>query len=81
MTTLDPTPIEAPAAQPWHDTTLPVAERVERLLAAMTLEEKVAQLGSRWDGNDMQESDAGHAVGAVMRAHAQRRDVGDGAAE
>jgi beta-glucosidase-like glycosyl hydrolase len=42
----------------WHDTTLPVAERVELLLAAMTLEEKVAQLGSRWVGNDMQPADA-----------------------
>ena len=40
--------------QPWHDPALPVAERVELLLAAMTLAERVAQLGSRWVGNDMQ---------------------------
>jgi beta-xylosidase len=40
--------------QPWRDPALPVAERVELLLAAMTVEEKVAQLGSRWVGNDMQ---------------------------
>src|SRR3954453_13460737 len=39
---------------PWKDTALPVAERVDLLLEAMTLEEKVAQLGSRWVGNDMQ---------------------------
>ena len=39
---------------PWRDTALPVAERVELLLTEMTLEEKVAQLGSRWVGNDMQ---------------------------
>ena len=39
---------------PWQDTALPVPERVDLLLAAMTLEEKVAQLGSRWLGNDMQ---------------------------
>ncbi|MFF5295989.1 beta-glucosidase family protein [Paractinoplanes globisporus] len=44
------------ANQPWQDPALPVTERVERLLAAMTVEEKVAQLGSRWVGNDMQES-------------------------
>jgi beta-glucosidase-like glycosyl hydrolase len=38
----------------WQDAALPVADRVDALLAAMTLEEKVAQLGSRWVGNDMQ---------------------------
>jgi beta-glucosidase-like glycosyl hydrolase len=46
---------------PWQDTTLSIAERVEQLLAQMTLEEKIAQLGSRWIGNDMRaaEPDAG----------------------
>jgi len=39
---------------PWQDATLSSAERVEALLQEMTLEEKVAQLGSRWVGNDMQ---------------------------
>jgi beta-glucosidase len=34
----------------WTDTTLPVADRVDALLAAMTPEEKVAQLGSVWPG-------------------------------
>ncbi|HET6533282.1 MAG TPA: glycoside hydrolase family 3 N-terminal domain-containing protein [Actinoplanes sp.] len=34
----------------WTDTTLPVAERVDALLGAMTPEEKVAQLGSVWPG-------------------------------
>ncbi|GIE90672.1 glycoside hydrolase family 3 N-terminal domain-containing protein [Actinoplanes regularis] len=47
--------------QPWRDPALPVAERVEALLAEMTLEEKVAQLGSRWVGNDM--GDSGHDDG------------------
>ncbi|MEA3215602.1 MAG: beta-xylosidase, partial [Acidimicrobiia bacterium] len=47
-------PAQESAMPPWRDTTLPVAERVERLLEEMTLEEKVAQLGSRWLGNDMQ---------------------------
>ena len=40
------------ATQQWRDPALPVADRVEALLAQMTLEEKVAQLGSRWIGND-----------------------------
>ena len=37
----------------WQDETRPVAERVDLLLAAMTLEEKVGQLGSRWIGNNL----------------------------
>jgi beta-glucosidase-like glycosyl hydrolase len=42
------------ATPPWRDTTLSVAARLESLLLEMTLQEKVAQLGSRWVGNDMQ---------------------------
>ncbi len=57
MTTVDPTPITDSASRPWLDPALPTAERVEALLAAMTLEEKVGQLGSRWVGNDMQDAD------------------------
>jgi beta-glucosidase-like glycosyl hydrolase len=38
--------------QLWRDPGQPAAERVEALLAEMTLEEKVAQLGSRWLGKD-----------------------------
>ena len=38
--------------QPWHDPALPIAERVAALLAEMTLDEKIAQLGSRWLGKD-----------------------------
>jgi beta-glucosidase len=37
----------------WQDETRPLPERVELLLAAMTLEEKVGQLGSRWVGNNL----------------------------
>jgi beta-xylosidase len=39
--------------KPWRDQARSVAERVELLLSEMTLEEKVAQLGSRWVGNAM----------------------------
>ena len=50
-------PAAAGQAQPsWQDTTLAVATRVELLLDQMTLEEKVAQLGSRWLGKDLRES-------------------------
>ncbi|WP_045747898.1 glycoside hydrolase family 3 N-terminal domain-containing protein [Actinoplanes rectilineatus] len=38
--------------QPWQDPALPITDRVEALLRVMTLEEKVAQLGSRWIGKD-----------------------------
>ena len=46
-----------PAVRPWQDTALPIGERVDLLLAAMTVAEKVAQLGSRWVGNDMSTTD------------------------
>jgi beta-xylosidase len=35
---------------PWHDTTRPIPERVEALIAAMSLEEKIAQLYGVWVG-------------------------------
>ena len=44
------------ANEPWQDPALPIADRVEALLSRMTLEEKIAQLGSRWVGNDMQDT-------------------------
>jgi beta-glucosidase len=37
-----------PGVRPWTDPRLPRAERISLLLAEMTLEEKVAQLGSAW---------------------------------
>ena len=52
MTALDATTPAGRALRPWQDPTLPVAARVDALLAEMTLEEKVGQLGSRWVGND-----------------------------
>ena len=36
--------------RPWTDTSVPLAERVESLLSEMTLDEKLAQLGSVWVG-------------------------------
>ena len=49
---LDPTEPGFPdqPAGPWRDPSLPVAKRVADLLARMTLEEKLAQLGSVWMG-------------------------------
>src|ERR1700754_3174537 len=38
---------------PWTDTTRPLPERVEALLAEMTLDEKLAQLGSVWVGAEL----------------------------
>ncbi|EID56038.1 glycoside hydrolase family 3 N-terminal domain-containing protein [Saccharomonospora xinjiangensis] len=38
--------------QLWHDTSADPDRRAQALLAAMTLEEKVAQLGSAWPGNE-----------------------------
>ncbi|WP_308120957.1 glycoside hydrolase family 3 N-terminal domain-containing protein [Paractinoplanes bogorensis] len=46
-----------PVRKPWQDPALGVAERVDALLAEMTLEEKIGQLGSRWVGNDMQDEE------------------------
>jgi beta-xylosidase len=44
--------------RPWHDTSLPVSVRVDLLLGEMTLEEKAAQLGSRWVNGHVHEPDA-----------------------
>ena len=49
MTTTAPDPAPAPAARLWADTGRPVEERVELLLAELTLDEKVAQLSSAWE--------------------------------
>jgi beta-glucosidase-like glycosyl hydrolase len=53
--------IDEDTAEPWRDPARPVAERVDLLLGAMTHEEKVAQLGSRWVGNDMSDEEAAPA--------------------
>ena len=47
----------APAERPWQNTSLSAEKRAELLLRAMSLPEKVAQLGSRWAGNDMADAE------------------------
>ncbi|MDN5766903.1 MAG: glycoside hydrolase family 3 C-terminal domain-containing protein [Humibacillus sp.] len=49
----------------WRNPTLSLDERTDALLAALTIEEKVGQLGSRWLGNDM-DSSAADADGASV---------------
>jgi beta-xylosidase len=70
VTTPDPTPVADQVAPRWQDPTLPTAERVELLLEQMTLEEKVAQLGSRWIGGGLPDAGAGSG-----EAPASDRDV------
>jgi beta-glucosidase-like glycosyl hydrolase len=53
MTTADQAPVTGRDVPRWQDPTLLVRDRVDALLAEMTLAEKVGQLGSRWIGNDM----------------------------
>jgi len=73
----NPTPTTERAGQAWQDTTLPYATRVDLLLAQMTVEEKVGQLGSRWIGNDMR--DAGNADAPADVAPMQKVFAGAGA--
>ncbi|MEU0199817.1 MULTISPECIES: glycoside hydrolase family 3 N-terminal domain-containing protein [unclassified Streptomyces] len=49
MTTTTPDPTGLTPADPWADPGLPADERVEALLARLTLQEKVAQLSSTWE--------------------------------
>jgi beta-glucosidase-like glycosyl hydrolase len=71
VTTPDPTAVADRMAPRWQDPTLPAAERVELLLEQMTLEEKVAQLGSRWIGGGLPnaEADSGQVAGADRDAN------------
>ncbi|MGW4800678.1 glycoside hydrolase family 3 protein, partial [Nonomuraea sp. NPDC004297] len=46
------TSVNAPGLAPWQDAARTTGERVESLLAELTLEEKVAQLGSVWIQSD-----------------------------
>jgi beta-glucosidase-like glycosyl hydrolase len=55
----------------WTDTSLPVADRVEALLDAMTPEEKVAQLGSVWPGFGLEATGEVAPMQAVFAAGAR----------
>jgi beta-xylosidase len=52
VTSSEPATAARPGPLSWQEGALPVADGVERLLSQMTLEEKVAQLGSRWIGHE-----------------------------
>ncbi|NDL57070.1 glycoside hydrolase family 3 N-terminal domain-containing protein [Phytoactinopolyspora mesophila] len=52
----------------WSDASLPVSDRVNALLAAMTLEEKVAQLYSVWVGGDPAGDDVAPHQHALIEA-------------
>ncbi|UBU16019.1 glycoside hydrolase family 3 N-terminal domain-containing protein [Nonomuraea gerenzanensis] len=52
------TAVNVPGLAPWRDAARTSAERVESLLAELTLEEKVAQLGSVW----IQSGEAGNVA-------------------
>lgn len=73
MTTADSSPSAGAGVPGWQDPALPVPDRVDALLAAMTLAEKVGQLGSRWAGNDMAhaERDGAEPTGSLRVAPIQ----------
>jgi beta-glucosidase-like glycosyl hydrolase len=80
VTTSDPTPVADRVTPRWQDPTLPTADRVDLLLEQMTLEEKVAQLGSRWIGGGLPDpvADSGQARATdrdANRAVAPMQDV------
>src|SRR5215218_8236141 len=49
--------VASPAMMPWTDTERPLDERVDALLAEMTLDEKLAQLASVWVGAELSSGD------------------------
>ena len=58
---------------PWTDTERPSAERVEALLAEMTLDEKLAQLGSVWVGAELGSGNVAPMQEAFARAPRRSR--------
>ena len=74
VTTPDPNPVADRVTPRWQDPVLPAADRVELLLEQMTLEEKVAQLGSRWIGGGLPDTDD-DADDAANRQVAPMQDV------
>jgi beta-glucosidase-like glycosyl hydrolase len=72
VTTSDPTPVADRVTPRWQDPTLPTADRVDLLLEQMTLEEKVAQLGSRWLGGGLPDAEAASGQGPTGDRDANR---------
>ena len=70
MTTPDPTTVADRVTPRWQDPTLPAADRVDLLLEQMTLEEKVAQLGSRWIGGALPDPEADSSQGPAADSDA-----------
>jgi beta-glucosidase-like glycosyl hydrolase len=78
VTTPEETPVADRVRPRWQDPTLSPADRVDLLLEQMTLEEKVAQLGSRWIGGGLPDDGAGQSPtpdGDADRAVAPMQDV------
>ena len=86
MTTADRLPAAGRVVPRWQDSTLPVSDRVDALLAEMTSAEKVGQLGSWWSADDLVEQTDGSpvapmqdvfaAAGAVSLAESSRHGLG-----
>src|SRR3712207_96369 len=74
--------LDGPGERPWTDRAVGAEERVEPLLAAMTLEEKVAQPGSIWLGfggentSDVAPMQDVFGVGAMSFAKATASGIG-----
>jgi beta-glucosidase len=78
VTTPDPSAVTDQVAPRWQDPALPAADRVALLLEQMTLEEKVAQLGSRWLGGGLPDpADGGdnHTVAPMQDVFAAGRTL------
>ena len=61
-------PLPGVPTYPYRDPTLPVDDRVEDLLARMTLSEKVAQLGGAWFGHLVTDGELdGHKLELALR--------------
>ncbi|MEV5610869.1 glycoside hydrolase family 3 N-terminal domain-containing protein [Streptomyces sp. NPDC052225] len=75
MSAAESLPATGQAVPRWQDPALPVSDRVEALLAEMTVAEKVAQLGSRWLGNFMGQEAGDDDIGADGDGETERPQV------
>jgi beta-glucosidase-like glycosyl hydrolase len=75
MATVDRPAAAGLVAPRWQDPALPVRDRVDALLAEMSLAEKVGQLGSRWVGNDVVGRVEGHQVAPMQDVVAGAADM------